>query len=391
VTLRLARLTGAPLIATMSRPAACCAAFALIMLGACHGDAAGPSYPAIATTDVAAVDQAIAQVNTVISDPALTSTRTVSLPFNLVGAAGAGAGPAPAGGTEAPVFALAMRRATRIAQALTRVQARRDANLGDFDIPPGFYGGTFVRLGSYFRRDTTIRGAPANGVRIMLYERDAGGFSTNTRSGLMEVIDKNRRGPELITTARVVAADSATVAAVSANRHYEPSTGLYNVFDVLSGTMGRGATPPIFVIDSLIDYYGLTSTTEWEAVTTTVAPAGVMIRAVFPADSQSADASFRFAILVGGKAVRIDGIPIAGSPSYDLTVFVSGQFVGHVTSANVHTLGDSTHTADGTRLPQPLRDYVNSVGRLIEVVPVAAQIGSSAALLLQILDGTPLP
>ena len=264
-------------------------------------------------------------------------------------------------------------------------------NLGDFNIPPGFYGGTFVRLGSYFRRDTSLRGAPANGVRVVLYQRDAGGFSTATKSGFMEVIDQNRAGPEFITTARVVAADSVPVSAVSANRHYEPSTGLYNIIDILSGTMGRGPIPPILIVDSLLSINELTRSHDWEAVTTSLPAAAVTMRVVFPADSVSADNSLRFTILVAGRKVVINGVPFAGSRHYDLSVFIDGKYVGNASSVNILALGDSARTTSGVRLADPLRTYMNKIGALIDIAPVAAQVGTSAALLLLILDGTPLP
>ena len=382
-----------PLLESMSRASGRLVATAALTILACHGDqAAGPSLPTITTNDVAAIQQAIALIDSIIADPALASTRTVAIPFNLVGAVGGGGGssalPRRPG---APAFQLALRRADRIGGALKRVSAQRDVNLGDFNIPNGFYGGTFVRLGSAFRRDTTLRGAPPNGVRVVLYERGADGFSTDARSGFMEVIDKNRRGPEFITTARVVASDSVTVGAVSANRHFEPSTGLYNVFDILSGTMGRGATPPIIIVDSLVQFNGLTVSSDWEAVTTSVPAAGIKMRVAFPADSGSQANSLRFTILVGGKTIRIDGIPLSGSRNYDLSIFIGGQYVGNASSANVFTLGDSARTAARAHLPEPLRSYVNSIGALIDVAPVAAQVGTSAALLLLILDGTPLP
>ena len=140
-----------------------------------------------------------------------------------------------------------------------------------------------------------------------------------------------------------------------------------------------------------MQFNGLTVSSDWEAVTTSVPAAGIKMRVAFPADSGSQANSLRFTILVGGKTIRIDGIPLSGSRNYDLSIFIGGQYVGKVSSANVVTLGDSARTAAGAHLPEPLRSYVNSIGALIDVAPVAAQVGTSAALLLLILDGTPLP
>lgn len=393
----LARATRGPLIRNMSRAATRLVATAVVMLLACSDSGpVAPSLPAITTTDVASIQQAIALVDSIIADPALASVRTVAIPFTLVGVSDGGSdgGSAPAAATrrpEPPAFGLALRRADRVAQALRRAAEFRNVNLGDFNIPPGFYGGTFVRLGSHFRRDTSLRGAPPNGVRVVLYQRDASGVSTATRSGFMEMIDQNRAGPAFITTARVVASDSVTVSAVSANRHYEPSTGLYNVVDILGGTMGRGPFPPILLIDSLLQFNELTRSSEWEAVTTSLPAAAVSMRVVFPADSISAGNSLRFTIRVGGRKISITGIPFSGSRSYDLTMLIDGTYVANASSANVLTLGDSARTATGAPLPEPLRSYLNSIGALISVAPVAAQVGTSAALLLLILDGTPLP
>src|SRR4029077_7177984 len=77
-----------PLIAIMngrlSRTFTCLAACAGFAVAGCHGDdAAGPSLPVITTADLAAAQQAITIIDAIMADPALASTRTVSVPFNL--------------------------------------------------------------------------------------------------------------------------------------------------------------------------------------------------------------------------------------------------------------------------------------------------------------------
>ncbi len=325
------------------------------------------AVPPAALTD-ADVDLLIAaadQVETVMADPALVSLLGVTVPFSVRMAAPPRARPAP---TSAARLQLSAPRTARF--------------LGDAPVDMGYLGATFVRAGAVFRRDTSRRDAPANAVRVLLYQRQAGA-STATVVGWVDLADSARVSDRRVTLASIGAPGSPSVGSArgSVQRIAQGAAG-FGLYDVLGGTLGAG-TRPLVVSDSFVVDTS-TSSAGRDVITTRIPSASVVVRSQTPAAFGASAATQRLAITVGARTMRVEGT--RSNAGTTLTFYNGSEELGTVSLANLPNLGDAARLSVGGAVGDVARRWMNAAGRLLMVTPAAADLAQATGNLVQLLD-----
>lgn len=343
------------------------AALLALALAACV-DTSTPAAPshAITEADIAAVNALAAQLEATMAHPGLVSLLGVTVPFQA----------------RVPVVSPGLGHAAR-GRLMQLVSAGPTASLlGDAPVNPLYLGSTFVRAGTVFRRDTSRRDAPANAVRVLLYER-IGGSATPNVVGWVDMADSVRRNGVRVTRASLGTAAQPQLAtvrgAVTVQQAGVFGTALY---DVLAGTIG-GGTRPIVVSDSFV----VDSTTGGDGrnvVTTTIPDGNAMVRTVTPAAPGLTFAQTRLLLMVGGRTYRVE---VTRTGGLSLLSFYDGQTeFGFTNSAYFPNLGDGAQTRYGGVPGDVVRRWMNAVGRLLRATPSAADLAQAAGDLVTLLD-----
>ena len=336
-----------------------------IALVACSDSASGPAIRPITTADVSAVTALSSQVQTLMANPALVSVLGVTVPFSVRVAAGPRSSPM-----------------VRVGLALKLSPGPAASFLGDVPVNPAYLGATFVRAGAVFRRDTARRDAPANAVRVLLYERLAGA-STGIVVGWMDVSDSVRGNGRRVTRGFVGTPSSPSLASVRGSFVLVPQGAFGNGFhDVLQGSISAGAQP-LTVADSFV-VYTATGDAGRNVITTTMASLNAVVRSVSPAAPGAPASTSRLTITAGGRTVRIEA-QRTGSNTI-LTFYNDSEIIGSTTTANLPNLGDAAHAAAGGAVSDVVRLWMNAIGQLLVVTPAAADLAQGAGNLMALLD-----
>ena len=335
----------------------------LALVMACGDGAAGPSTSPINAADVAAVQAVVTAVQAVVADPAVASLRGVTVPYQST---------VPAllvGWTAAPRHTV-----QRVGRAGSPM-----ALLGEAVIPTRFLGGTYARLAGAFVRDPLRPGAPANGVRVLLYHR-VSGVSTDSGVGMLELADSLRTADHRVTTAVAVALDGTRVLAVRSEAELIGPVSNRALHDVIDGLVGRGVTPiavlDSFVIDSLSPIAGR------NVVVTRVPALGAQVLRATPARIGASNSSMRVEVTAGGRRVSLEGSRSFVTGAHVLAVYVNGIDVARVDTGLLDRLGAQATSPSGGTLSQPLRAWLDAVGQLLLVLPAAAELSEAASNLL---------
>ena len=345
-------------IGRMARPSLASTLLLLASIAACADSSTAPGATDIGAVDVASMSALVAAIDETTADPAVRSLRGVTVPYSssIPSVLHATAG----GGTTGRTAGL----------------------IGDLDLPVRVLGGTYARLGGTFVRDLARSGAPANGVRVLLYQR-VGGVSTDTTVGFAEVVDSLRAAERRVTTALARAADSAAVVRLRSEVKLVGPVLSRGIHDVISGTVGRGATP-IVVVDSFV-LDSLTPIAGRNVVVATVASRGFTLVRSTPARPGASSRTIGLDLTLAGRTVHFEGSTNSGTGGYTMAVYIRGADAARVSTNNLASFGTTATTPGGAPLPQALREWLDAVGRLLISLPAAAEFSDAASNLVAAL------
>ncbi len=338
-----------------------------VVAGACV-DTSTPTAPqrAIGEADITAMNAVAAQLEASMAEPALVSLLGVTVPFqSRVPAVPRGSGHTGQG---------------RLLGVVVRAPAL--SFLGDAPVDPLYFGSTFVRAGPVFRRDTSRRDAPANAVRVLLYER-LGGSATPNVVGWLDMADSVRLNGVRVTRASLGTLTQPRGATVRGAVAVQQA-GLFGtvLYDVLDGTIGGGSRP-IVVSDSFV-VDASTGDDGRNVVTTTIPGADAVVRTVTPSAPGLTFQQSRLTITAGGRTVRVEQVHFSGVTF--LSFYDGSTELGFTSSAYFPNLGDGAQTRYGGVPNDVVRRWMNAVGRLLRTTPSAANLAQAAGNLVTLLD-----
>jgi hypothetical protein len=333
---------------------------AVLLTGCLSSTETGPRF----TLNAAAVNAQREQVVQVLRTPVLMSIfdTAFTAPMSTRRAGG-------------PVEALLARTGSLMSSRMSpRPSLSRQRATVSAMVAPGSWlpaearGKTYVRVnGAYVVDSTRSAEAPANGVRIVLYERLADDSFGTTPIGYLDLAD-NSTGTKDIGTAKVVDGGGTTMATLTwTTETAGNSAGTYTVAGTL-GTTGK----QIVVGDTITyatDAFGKTTITP---IYRSAAPFA-KTEIVFATDAFNADSApppLQFGVFADGHAVYF----VPGSTQQGSAVYIDGYGVAiYDRDAMPPYVSPS-----GAPLSQDLLSFILAASDLMVSLPLASIVGGDA-------------
>ncbi|HEU4643490.1 MAG TPA: hypothetical protein VFS44_13620 [Gemmatimonadaceae bacterium] len=347
-------------------------AAATLLLGACGTDSLlRPPQP----LDAAAIQADEGQLQQVMDVPALAS---------LIGGPGAGF----------PIFlrtkrtpeVLLSRAGNLLAAHAQRVPTAAVGGVLATAIGSGAWidstllGKTFVRTDSGYVWDSTRTDAPANGVRVVLYERMNDGSFGGTVVGMLEMVDSSNAESGVIGIARVFDANGASLGGW---RYHDTVTGSGSNVGVatVDGALGEGSRQIVFADTLRADSVaGSSSPVPSFSLNTAVPFAGIAVH--FRIDNFALSGGLPVSVSLRLTShlheLRLEETITPDDPTSDSThVYVDGTLVGLIPPG-----ADRLVAPDGSAPPARLHDLVGEVMHLMQLLPAGLGVQATATGLL---------
>ncbi|HEX6534124.1 MAG TPA: hypothetical protein VF041_05980 [Gemmatimonadaceae bacterium] len=332
------------------------AATTAFLLAACGSDATGPAG-ALDAESVRAQAERVAEIGQLPAVRGLIGTALGDTP---------------------PIFG--RRTATAL---LGRAAVARATGAGAW-LASNLLGKTFVRVNGAWVADSTRTGAPANGVRVVLYDRESDGTLGTTEVGLLEAVDSSAAdGSTIIGIVRLFDAGGAPVGGWRfVNDPLDPALPT-------SVTGSLGPADRALALADTTDFPG-SSGTALDGIRTVQRVAAPFVDAgvqrVAEAGSTVFGAPLRITEIVTshGHTVRSE-TTVATADSTDVEISIDDRLVARIPPGS-----DSLLAPDGGAAAPSLVDLIHAVDALAAAAPSASALHASVGFLLQQIE-SPTP
>lgn len=336
-------------------------ALALTATMACGSDnATGPG--SLEDLKVADIDKASSEMVLAMSHPALQSVVQSGLYLNVAPPALKHAG-----------LMLSVRQDPAASQVVAQSAVSALATSSAF-LPAESLGKTYVFTNGSYQPDPNRTGAPANGVRIVLYQTvDAsGGTVSGPEVGMLEVVDNSSSADNLSLTWRILDTQGAVLATLTTR--IQGSTDANSFLMTSVGSIGTGSKT-IALADTMRVTAGTNGSTSRILLSTKAPFAGLAyafgMTAVQPASGPTTQ-TLQLDITLARQRLKVvvnyDSDNSARSDT--VNYYLNDRLVGYALNSEQHTgLGDGLRTPTGEPVGADVKEYFNRIEELSDVLP----------------------
>jgi hypothetical protein len=342
-------------------------AMALLATVACGGDATGPV--SLADLKTADLDNASSEVALALAHPALQSVVRSGVILNV----------APPALKQAGLLLSVQRNpaASQIVASSTVSALATSNNV----LPDTSLGKTYVFKDGSYQADPARKGAPSNGLRIVLYQSvDIYGGVSGPEVGILEVVETTTASDAMAFQWRVLDTKGGVLATLNTRMQGEFDGNSMTM--TASGTIGAGSKA-IAVLDTIRSTTTANGSTSRIMMSTKAPFAGLAfaygITSAEPASGPST-ATYQVDLTVARRRVRLVANYNSSNPagSDTVQVYLNDRLVGYTLNAS-DNLGDDLYTSAGEPASEEVKDFFNNIVPLSETLPTG--IGTFMLLL----------